>query len=97
MRGQAVKERKRNEAKERQEKYDKLTIEQKIDKLDMMFGKGLGATKERAKLQKKLKEKEERKKEKTDEHTDGTGQTRNSDESKRVRKEKTPKPEEKGR
>lgn len=35
-------------------KYNKLTIEQKIKKLDDMFGKGVGAKKERAKLQKQL-------------------------------------------
>ena len=40
----------REEAKERQEAYDKLTNAEKLAKLDMLFGKGLGATKQRAKL-----------------------------------------------
>jgi hypothetical protein len=45
---------KREEAQNRQDGYDELTIEQKIARLDFKFGKNVGATKERAKLQRKL-------------------------------------------
>ena len=48
------KDRKREEAKVRQAEHDKLTPQQKIDKLDKRFGKGLGAKKERVKLSKLL-------------------------------------------
>ena len=41
----------RREAAERQRIYDALTPQQKLDKLDMMFGKDKGAKRERAKLQ----------------------------------------------
>ena len=41
---------KKEEAIIRQKDYDKLTINQKITKLDEKFGKGLGAKKERIKL-----------------------------------------------
>lgn len=41
----------RREAAERQKIYDALTPQQKLDKLDMMFGKDKGAKRERAKLQ----------------------------------------------
>ena len=41
---------KRKEAKARQEKYDKLTPQQRLDKLDRKLGKGVGAKKERARL-----------------------------------------------
>ena len=41
---------KKSEAKERQEEYNKLTTTQKVVKLDLLFGGGLGAKKERAKL-----------------------------------------------
>jgi hypothetical protein len=41
---------KKLDAKERQEHYDSLTIEQKIEKLDAKLGKGLGAKKQRAQL-----------------------------------------------
>jgi len=44
------------QAQKRQDAYNKLTIEQKIDKLDFKFGKGVGAKKERARLQKRLEE-----------------------------------------
>ena len=45
---------KRDEAETRQEEYDKLTIQQKIDKLDKKLGKGIGAKRQRTKLEKKL-------------------------------------------
>lgn len=41
---------KRKEAQERQENYIKLSVEEKIIKLDKKLGKGIGAEKERAKL-----------------------------------------------
>lgn len=40
----------RTEAKERQDKYDNLTPQQRLDLLDIKFGVGNGATKQRAKL-----------------------------------------------
>jgi len=43
------------EAKERQEAYDKLTATQKLAKLDAKYGKGQGATKERARIEAKSK------------------------------------------
>lgn len=43
---------KQDEAKVRQAAHSSLTVEQKIAKLDAMFGPGLGAKKERAKLAK---------------------------------------------
>jgi len=43
----------RDSAKERQLEYNKLTIADRIAKLDKKLGKGLGAIRERAKLQKK--------------------------------------------
>jgi hypothetical protein len=49
------KERKQKEAAARQEASDKLTPEQRIAKLDELFGPGLGARKERLKLDLKLK------------------------------------------
>jgi hypothetical protein len=42
------------EAVSRQETYDKLTATQKIKKLDKKLGKGIGAKKQRAKLNKEL-------------------------------------------
>lgn len=54
MRGKLINERKRQEAEQRQLNHNKLTIEQKIAKIDDKFGKGLGGKKERAKLQKQL-------------------------------------------
>jgi len=41
---------KREEAVIRQEGYDKLTLQQKIAKLDRKLGKGIGAMKERTRL-----------------------------------------------
>ena len=50
------KEIKREEAKTRQTIYDKLSTKQKIEKLDKKLGKGIGAKKERQKLNKSKKE-----------------------------------------
>lgn len=47
----------RKEAKERQEAYDKLSIKEKIEKLDLKFGKDQGAAKVRSKLQAQMSEK----------------------------------------
>ncbi len=44
----------REEAEARQVEYDKKTPQQKIDALDALFGVGLGAAKERARLANKL-------------------------------------------
>lgn len=41
----------REEAVERQAKYDQLTVAQKIEQLDLKFGVGKGAQKQRKKLQ----------------------------------------------
>jgi hypothetical protein len=49
----ARKAKKVEEAKARQEAYDKLTAHQKISLLDMKFGQGNGAAKQRARLAKK--------------------------------------------
>ncbi len=46
---------KREDAEARQAEYDKLTIQEKIARLDKKLGKGLGAKKERAKLNKLIK------------------------------------------
>ncbi len=43
---------KQAEAKVRQEVHDALTVAERIAKLDALFGPGLGAKKERAKLAK---------------------------------------------
>ena len=50
-----VKSQRREETKQRQQEYDKLSVDEKIKKLDDKFGKGIGAKKQRAKL---LKQKE---------------------------------------
>ena len=50
----AKKERKQKEAIERKEAYDKLTVQQKLDRLDAKFGTGKGAARERARLEKQL-------------------------------------------
>jgi len=47
-----TKDKKKKEAEERQSKYDSLSPEQKLSKLDQLFGKGMGAKKEREKLKK---------------------------------------------
>ncbi len=47
-------ERRQKEAILRQEAYDQLTVVQKIQNLDERLGKGIGAKKERAKLQHQL-------------------------------------------
>jgi hypothetical protein len=52
-------------AKERQLEYNRLTIQERIARLDKKFGKGLGAAKERAKLQKKLEAPKESPKQET--------------------------------
>ena len=44
------KEQRRAEAQERQEGYASLTAEQKIGRLDRLFGEGKGAVKVRAKI-----------------------------------------------
>ena len=51
-----IRERKQSEAVERQEAHDKLTPQQKLDKLDKRFGTGVGAKRERAKLKRVLEE-----------------------------------------
>lgn len=42
------------EAKGRQEGYAALTLQQRLDKLDAMFGKGNGAKRERARIAKQM-------------------------------------------
>lgn len=42
----------REQAKDRQDVYDKLTIQERIKTLDARLGVGVGAARERAKLQK---------------------------------------------
>ena len=49
-----TKEVKREESKKRQEEYDKLTLQQKIEKLDKKFGVGQGAKRQRERLQKQI-------------------------------------------
>ena len=51
--GQHKLEDKQAEAKDRQAEYNKLSVAQKIAKLDKKFGKNIGAVKERARLLKK--------------------------------------------
>ena len=50
-----TKEIKRKEAEARQEQYEKLSIKQRIEKLDKKLGKGIGAISERKKLNKVTK------------------------------------------
>ena len=45
-----LKDERQAEAKTRQNAYNKLTTAQKIAKLDALYGKGKGATKQRTKL-----------------------------------------------
>jgi hypothetical protein len=42
---------KREEAAERQARYDKLSLKQKLEHLDVRLGEGKGATKQRARIQ----------------------------------------------
>ena len=51
---QSKKAERRAQAEARKAEHDKLTVAQKIAKLDALFGVGVGATKERAKLQSKI-------------------------------------------
>ncbi len=44
----------REEAVARQEEYDKLSLPQRVAKLDVLLGKGVGAKKVRAKLAKQM-------------------------------------------
>lgn len=46
------KESRQSEAKERQEAYNKLSTSEKLAQLDKAFGKGKGATRQRARLNK---------------------------------------------
>lgn len=55
----AEKQRRYEEAQVRAEEHDALTTEQKIAKLDRRLGKGVGAEKERAKLERVLEHKKE--------------------------------------
>lgn len=54
FRMQNRREQRQREAKLRQEASDKLTPQERITRLDNLFGVGLGATKERAKLQARI-------------------------------------------
>jgi len=53
---QAAKERKRKESQDRLESWRKLSPQQQLDALDARLGKGVGATKQREKLNAKLSE-----------------------------------------
>lgn len=48
---------KQKEAEERKEAYDKLSVKEKIARLDQQFGIGIGAKKQRERLAKLLEEK----------------------------------------
>lgn len=48
------KEERRRIAQMNQEVYDSLTTQQKLDRLDQWLGKGIGAKKQRARLQSQL-------------------------------------------
>lgn len=48
------KEKLKSEANERKAEHDKLSIQQKIQKLDLRFGGGQGANKERQRLAEQL-------------------------------------------
>lgn len=47
-------EMRKREAQERQAAYDKLSVKEKIERLDLRFGEGVGAQRHRARLQKAL-------------------------------------------
>ncbi len=49
-RNKSRKEERQKESLQRQELYSKLSINQKIEKLDELLGKNLGSTKQRKKL-----------------------------------------------
>lgn len=49
-----LKKLRKHTADENQKAYDKLTTQQKLDKLDEVLGKGVGAKKQRARLLKLL-------------------------------------------
>jgi len=51
-----AKKTKQEEALVRQEVYDKLTLHQRLARLDFKLGVGLGAVKERVKLMKKIEQ-----------------------------------------
>jgi hypothetical protein len=53
------KNRRAEEAIARQEKFNELTLEQRIAKLDKMFGKKKGAAKERAKIVKQIEKRDQ--------------------------------------
>jgi len=61
-----IKEAARKRAEEMAEERAKRTPQQQIERLDQMFGKGSGATKERAKLAKQIAESKKGKKKKED-------------------------------
>ncbi|MBI4028851.1 MAG: hypothetical protein HY376_00575 [Candidatus Blackburnbacteria bacterium] len=44
------KKKKQQEAQKRQEEYDKLSLVEKVDRLNKKLGNDIGATKQRAKL-----------------------------------------------
>lgn len=50
--GSARKEKRQEEAKERQEAYNKLSVSEKLAQLDKTFGKNKGASRQRARLNK---------------------------------------------
>jgi hypothetical protein len=49
-----IKTRKHTEALERNAKWEALSFEAQLKQLDTMFGQGLGAAKQRAKIAKKI-------------------------------------------
>jgi len=54
-RGPVDRERRTLAAEDRAEARAKLTAQQQLDKLDALLGEGVGAVKERARLEKQLK------------------------------------------
>jgi hypothetical protein len=55
MNGSAERQRRREEADVRNAKWAALTPQQQILKLDVVFGAGKGAVKQRTKIQKRIK------------------------------------------